>query len=105
MASDEVHPKHRQLEEENVTTNGGLLFVSSNLQSQPQVGKEGDQLSFTVDSPDPFDKEMFLQALREFKCLWDTSDSNYKNRSMKMNASNFLSNMFNQEGKCSCIAL
>ena len=27
-----------------------------------------------------FDKETFIQALREFKCLWDTSDPNYKNR-------------------------
>ena len=45
-----------------------------------------------------FDKEMFLQALREFKCLWDTSDPNYKNRTMKVNAWNILSSLFNQEG-------
>ena len=45
-----------------------------------------------------FDKETFLQALREFKGLWDTSDANYKNRNMKVNAWNTLSKMFNQEG-------
>lgn len=45
-----------------------------------------------------FDKELFLQALRDFKCLWDTSDTNYKNRTMKLNAWKSLSQMFNQEG-------
>ena len=45
------------------------------------------------------DKELFLQALRGFACLWNTSDANYKNRTMKMNAWNCLSQMFNQEGK------
>ena len=45
-----------------------------------------------------FDKETFLQAVREFKCLWDTSDSNYENRTMKVNAWNTLSSLFNQEG-------
>ena len=45
------------------------------------------------------DKELFLQALRGFACLWNTSDANYKNRTMKMNGWNCLSQMFNQEGK------
>ena len=45
------------------------------------------------------DKEQFLQALRSFPCIWDTSDGNYKNRTMKLNAWNCLSQMFNHEGK------
>ena len=45
-----------------------------------------------------FDKETFLQAVREFKCLWDTSNSNYINRTVKVNAWNTFSSLFNQEG-------
>ena len=54
-----------------------------------------------VDSQLPeyaFNKETFLQALREYKCLWDTSDPNYKNRNMKLNARQILSSLFNQDG-------
>lgn len=47
------------------------------------------------------DKEMFLQALRDYSCLWDTSNINYKNRTMKLNAWKSLSRMFQREGKCS----
>ena len=45
-----------------------------------------------------FDKETFLQALREFKCLWDTSEPNYKDRFMKVNVWSTLPSLFNQEG-------
>lgn len=47
----------------------------------------GDQV--VVQGNVELDKELFLQALREFKCLWDTSDKNYKNRTMKRNAWGF----------------
>ena len=44
------------------------------------------------------DIETFLQALREYKCLWDNSDPNYKNQNMKLNAWQIVSSLFNQEG-------
>ena len=73
-------------------------------QSQQNTHEEyynGDQtvLENVVQESKKFDKEMFLQALGDFKCLWDTSDANYKNRTMKLNAWKSLSQMFNQEGK------
>ena len=51
-----------------------------------------------------FDKGLFMQALHEFKCLWDTNDSNYKNRKMKVNAWNALSQMFSQESSITFLA-
>ena len=65
-----------------------FLAGSASLENQPE------QLSEL-----PFDKELFLQALREYKCLWDISDSNYKNRTMKLNSWTALSLMFRQDGK------
>ena len=64
-----------------------FLAGSASLENQPE------QLSEL-----PFDKELFLQALREYKCLWDTSDSN-SNRTMKLNSWTALSLMFRQDGK------
>lgn len=69
-------------------------FIAS--QSQ-QLVDVGDQV--VVQGNVELDKELFLQALRDFKCLWDTSDANYKNRTMKLNAWGSLAQMFNQEGK------
>ena len=54
---------------------------------------------FVCQERTELDKEQFLQALRSFHCIWDTSDRNYKNGTMKLNAWNCLSQLFNHEGK------
>ena len=64
-------------------------FISSEYFVDQNVVQESGEL----------DKELFLQALRDYTCLWDTSDTNYKNRTMKLNAWKSLSQMFRQEGK------
>ena len=51
------------------------------------------------EAPSAFGKEVFIEAVRQYKCLWDTNDRNYKNRSMKINAWNDLSSLFNKDGK------
>ena len=39
---------------------------------------------------DDFDKEVFLETLRQFKCLWDTNDPTFtKEIKRSMRASNF----------------
>ena len=49
-------------------------------------------------STDSFDKEAFLEALRAYRCLWDTNNASYKNRTMKINAWRSLSTLFKVEG-------
>ena len=66
-----------------------------------ETASEGQlSLAENIDeAPSAFDKEAFIEVVRQYKCLWDTNDRNYKNRSMKINAWNDLSILFNQEGK------
>ena len=45
------------------------------------------------------DKEIFIEAVRDFRCLWDTNCPAYKERQTKINAWNSLSKMFNQDSK------
>ena len=45
------------------------------------------------------DKEIFIETVRDFRCLWDTNCPAYKERQTKINAWNSLSKMFNQDGK------
>ena len=54
---------------------------------------------FVAQERTELDKEQFLQALKSFPSIWDTSDGNYKDRIMKLNAWNCLSQMFNHDGK------
>ena len=51
------------------------------------------------DSMTGFDKEAFIEALRHYHCLWDTSSPSYKNRTIKSNCWKELSTLFNREGK------
>lgn len=75
------------------------MAASQSQQNNHEEYFNEDQTENVAQETKEFDKEMFLQALRDFKCLWDTSDANYKNRTMKLNGWKSLSQMFNQEGK------
>ena len=33
-----------------------------------------------------FEKEIFLEELRKYRCIWDTNYEHYKDRSMKINS-------------------
>ena len=61
-----------------------------------QTTKEIHRDSFV--STDSFDKEAFLEAIRAYRCLWDTNNASYKNRTMKINAWRSLSTLFKVEG-------
>ena len=37
--------------------------------------------------------------IRKYRCLWDTNSSTYKDRNVRSNAWNELSDVFNKEGK------
>ena len=69
-----------------------------------QQQQQEDQQRYTINTAaeereDKFDKEMFLEALRRYRCLWDTNDPSYKNRTMKVNSWKQLATMFKQEGR------
>ena len=63
--------------------------------SQPMQESEVQNLQ------NEFDKEMFLIAVREYQCLWNTSHPLYKNRTVKNNAWKALAVHFNQDSKYS----
>jgi len=46
-----------------------------------------------------FDKEFFIEKVRQLSCLWDTSNPSYKDRTVKANAWKTLSEIFNRDGK------
>ena len=46
-----------------------------------------------------FDKELFIEELRQLGCLWNTSLPSYKDRNVKANAWKNLSQIFDRDGK------
>ena len=46
-----------------------------------------------------FEKELFLEEIRKYRCLWDTNSEGYKSRPIKQNAWSKLSQLFNKDGK------
>ncbi|XP_046841156.1 uncharacterized protein LOC124435262 [Xenia sp. Carnegie-2017] len=95
MANLAVHINDFNMATSNEETTEVELIITE-LPHSSEVDSQSQKSNFSVEG-NTFDKEMFLQALREYKCLWDTSDPNYKNRNMKVNAWNALSSLFNQE--------
>ena len=87
------------MEQDNTTSTNQLETLFSQVISASQLPQTQETHSQQVGEQQVLDKELFLQTLREYKCLWDTSDSNYKNRNMKLNAWNALSQIFSQEGE------
>ena len=68
-----------------------------------------DQLSVQVNNDEPidheeasfeFDKEMFIEEVRKYRCLWDINSESYKNRPIKQNAWDKIAAVFNKDGKC-----
>ena len=46
-----------------------------------------------------FDKELFIEEIRQLGCLWNTSLPSYKDRTVKANAWKKLSQIFDRDGK------
>ena len=46
-----------------------------------------------------FDKEVFLEEVRKYRCLWDVNSEGYKMRPMKQNAWLQMSAVINRDGK------
>ena len=49
--------------------------------------------------PDNFDKGMFLEEVRKYRCLWDINNESYKIRPVKQNAWLQIASVFNRDGK------
>ena len=68
-----------------------------------------DQLSVQGSNDEPidnekarfeFNKEMFIEEVRKYRCLWDINSESYKNRPIKQNAWSKIAAVFNKDGKC-----
>lgn len=46
-----------------------------------------------------FDKEMFLEEVRKYRCLWDINSESYKIRPTKQNAWTRIGAVFNKDGE------
>ena len=46
-----------------------------------------------------FDKEMFIEEVRKYRCLWDVNSEAYKNRLIKQNAWANIGTVFNKDGE------
>ena len=49
--------------------------------------------------PDNFDKAMFLEEVRKYRCLWDVNSESYKIRPVKQNAWLQIASVFKRDGK------
>jgi hypothetical protein len=45
-----------------------------------------------------FDRELFIEEVKKYRCLWDTNATSYKERSSKANAWKQLSATFKKDG-------
>ncbi|CAB4040215.1 Hypothetical predicted protein [Paramuricea clavata] len=51
----------------------------------------------TESTSTEFDKEFFIEEVRQLSCLWDTNSSLYKDRTVKSNAWKKLSEIFDRD--------
>ena len=98
--SKERLPEERWLQNEGQA--GGTSPDSLHVENEEeQLGTEeinhglsDDEAKGVNESFTEFDKEIFLEEVREFPCLWDTNVASYKERPTKANAWKELSKIF-----------
>ena len=59
------------------------------------VSKQGNEDERSIE----FDKEIFLEESRQFRCIWDINAPSYQELPTKNNAWQMLSQVFNRDGK------
>ena len=52
-----------------------------------------------------FDRELFIEEVRKYRCLWDISSEVYKSRPMKQNVWSKLGQLFNKDSECQFISV
>ena len=70
---------------------------SSDIHELDNVLEEADELLSSTRCIE-FEKEIFLEEVRKYQCLWNVNTPCYIDRNMKMNAWLQISNVFNREG-------
>lgn len=53
----------------------------------------------TPQQADNFDKGIFLEEVRKYRCLWDVNSDSYKMRPMKQNAWIQIATIFDRDGE------
>ena len=72
--------------------------LNSNIANNNSVN-ETSQAYVTSQPPDNFDKGLFLEEVRKFRCLWDVNCESYKIRPVKQNAWLQIAAVFKRDGK------
>ena len=57
-----------------------------------------EELETTSESCSEFETELFIEQVRAFPCLWNTSLSSYKDKTAKTNAWEGISKIFKKDG-------
>jgi len=60
---------------------------------------EDDGVAAALHETLEFDKELFIEEVRKYNCLWDTNSKYFKDRTMKKNAWTKIGQIFHKEGK------
>lgn len=58
---------------------------------------EGEEINLNESEPVEFDKETFIDAVKELRSIWDVTHSLYKDRNARTNSWKKLSSMFGKE--------
>ncbi|CAB3989361.1 Hypothetical predicted protein [Paramuricea clavata] len=94
------------MEDGNLIANLSADNISAieELMRQARRGSESEKtqqntVEETESTSVEFDKEFFIEEVRQLSCLWDTSSSLYKDRTVKANAWKKLSEIFDRDGK------
>ena len=73
-----------------------VQHLSAGDSQELEQNEEGDRPS---ENAIEFDKELFLEEVRKYRCLWDINSEAYKNRPIKQNAWTLIGKLFNRDGE------
>ena len=73
-----------------------MQHLSAGDSQELEQNEEGDRPS---ENAIEFDKELFLEEVRKYRCLWDINSEAYKNRPIKQNAWTLIGKLFNRDGE------
>jgi hypothetical protein len=82
------------IEEQELNCSGSSLQCSSH-----ETVNETSQADDVSQRTDNFDKGMFLEEVRKYRCLWDVNSESYKIQPVKQNAWLQIASVFKRDGK------
>ena len=75
------------------------------LQETNYIASTSIAVNNSNQSSTEFDRELLIEEVRKYRCLWDISSEVYKSKPMKQNAWYKLGQLFNKDGECQFISV